>query len=368
MNKILYITNSINGPGGLERVLSIKASYLTDILGYEVHIVTLFKQETDIFYQFSTNIIFHALNVNVKSLIYPFSYISKINSFLKINKPDIISVCDDGLKGLLLPFLTGNRYKMIYERHVSTQVEFQPNGSSIFQSLLKGLKLKLMNFGGSKFDKFIVLTEGNKNEWHLDNIEVIPNPLSFYPDKSNVSKLNNKTVIAVGKQSFQKGYDRLLKAWSIVINEHNDWKLEIYGTKDESQGLDALARDLNIDKNITFHEPIKDIGSVYQNASIYAMSSRYEGFGMVLTEAMSYGIPCIAYDCPYGPADIIINDKNGILIENGDIMKFANSISFLIKNESVRKLMGEQARSSVENYLPKYVCGKWHQLFLELSR
>ncbi|MCB0752639.1 MAG: glycosyltransferase, partial [Ignavibacteriae bacterium] len=179
---------------------------------------------------------------------------------------------------------------------------------------------------------------------------VIPNPLSFNNNDVEFHDQREKIVLAVGNHGFQKGYDRLLKIWEKVISEHPDWKLNIFGKIDSEMKHLKLAEKLNITESINFFSPTKNIGKEYQKAAIYVMSSRSEGFGMVLIEAMSFGLPCIAFDCPHGPRDIISNGQNGFLIENGNIEEFSNAVSFFIKNEEIRLKMGLRAKKSVQRY------------------
>ncbi len=360
MHKLLYITNQICGPGGLERVLSIKTSSLVDTFDYEIHILTLNQGNKSLFYNFNKKIKYHDVIVKGNSIQYFNNYRKGIKSVIKKVNPEIIIVCDDGMKGLLLPIIIKKNCPMIYERHVSKNIEIKRE-NSILNRIANTIKFMAMNFGGKFYDQFIVLTNGNKNEWNIKNIMVIPNPLSFFPDDQ--STLKNKKVLAVGKQSFQKGYDRLLKSWSIVVDKHPDWELDIYGTINESENLDNLASDLKITQTVNFYQPIKQIAEKYKEASIYVMSSRYEGFGMVLTEAMAYGVPCISFDCPHGPSDIITNNYNGFLVENGNTVSFAERIITLIENENKRKLMGEAARKSIDDFLPEKVAAIWDSLF-----
>lgn len=365
--KLLYITNGINGSGGLERVLSIKASYLADKLNYDVHILTLNDGDKNIFFSFSDKIFFHDVKVGgSKPFNYFLSYKTGIQKVLDEVKPDVISVCDDGLKGVLFPLIFGKSIPVVYERHVSKQIEIKSENPSMFHDILNKLKFKLMDFAGSRFDKFVVLTNGNTKEWNLDNLKVIPNPMPFEPGER--SKLSSKIALVVGKQSYQKGYDRLLEIWKLVAEKHPDWKLEVYGKLDPSLGLELKSEQLGISDKVNFYPPTKDIGEKYKEASIYLMTSRYEGFGMVLIEAMGFGVPCISFDCPYGPSDIISDEQNGFVIKNGDIQAFANAVIKLIEDEDLRQTMANNAAENVKKYHIDVIGQQWDSLFKEMVR
>lgn len=366
--KLLYITNGVNGPGGLERVLSIKASYLADHLNYEVYILTLNQKRAPLFYGFSKAIKFVDVITTKKGIRYLKEYWGLLKQNIQKINPDIISVCDDGIKGLLMPLVTGKPCPMIYERHVSKNIELKSDRLSFSKKITTQLKFKLMDFGAKKYDSFVVLTKGNLREWKIKNKIVIPNPLSFYPEDKDCSTLENYKVIAVGKHSYQKGFDRLLKSWQQVVKIFPDWKLEIYGTIHKEVNLEVLSEKLGVTQSVCFYPPTKNISEKYKEASLYVMSSRYEGFGMVLTEAMAYGVPCISFDCPYGPSDIITHKKNGLLVSNNDINRLADSVIELIKDKGQRKFLGQNARESVKCYLPKKIAEEWDQLFQKLIK
>ncbi|MDH7446582.1 glycosyltransferase family 4 protein [Aquimarina sp. 2201CG14-23] len=362
--KLVYIVNRIDGPGGLERVLSIKASMLADHHGYDIHIVTLNQEEDTLFYDFSPKLTYHNITAQGNPITHAYRYASGLRKVVKKLNPDVLVVCDDGLKGFFVPLILGKPCPMIYERHVSKNVVIRKGKESLLHKISIAIKFGLMNFGGKFYNHFIVLTQGNLKEWKLKNLKVIPNPLSFYPDQQ--STLQNKKVLAVGKQGFQKGYDRLLAAWNRVAKKHPSWSIDIYGTIDKNEGLDDLAKDLGISTSVHFYPPIKNIAEKYQEASIYVMSSRYEGFGMVLTEAMAYGVPCVSFDCPYGPSDIISDQENGLLVANNDIEGLANGICDLIEHEEKRIMMGKKARIDVQQYLPEKIAVQWDNLFKSL--
>ncbi|PIA77539.1 hypothetical protein BFR04_08860 [Gaetbulibacter sp. 4G1] len=365
--KLLYVTNGINGSGGLERVLSIKVNYLVKHFNYEIHILRLNEEKLDPFYQFCSSIVFHNINAT-GNLIQSFLRYKKglKKNIVDIN-PDVISVCDDGLKGLFVPYIIGKYCPIIYERHASKSI-FKNNKTSRYS--MQSLKLKLydvlMHIGAKKYDAFVVLTNTNLTEWKLKNITVIPNPLSFYPEEK--AKLTNKKVIMVGNHGYQKGIDRLLHAWKLIIVKHPNWKLEIYGKIHPEKLYHTLAQELGIAANVSFFDPVQNIGDKYKTASIYAMSSRSEGFGMVLIEAMSYGVPCVSYNCPSGPIDIISDGEDGFLIKDGYIDDFKDAICYLIEDLKIREKMGTKALLKAKKYAPELIIPQWDILFKSLTR
>lgn len=367
MTKLLYITNGVHGSGGLERVLSIKASYLAEHYNYDVTILCL-NGLKEPFYRFSSKIKFVSINVSGNPLAYFLNYKRGIINIIKTVKPDIISVCDDGLKGFLLPQILNNNIPIIYERHASVSLNFNKEDRSFLQKIKNKFTYCIMRWAATKFDKFVVLTNGNLKEWKAGNLEVIPNPLSFYPKELPQKTKLPKTVVAVGSHSYNKGYDLLLQSWKKVNKEFPDWKLMIYGKKNPKCGFQELSNQLGISSSVIFNDPIPNIEEAYANAAMLVLPSRSEGFGMVLIEAMAYGLPCVSYDSPHGPGDIITDGEDGYLIENGNIDEFANRIINLIKNSENLVQMGINARINVENYLPQKIVQQWNTLFKELVK
>lgn len=355
--KLLYITNGVTPSGGLERVLSIKASFFAEYYGYEVAIITLNEEGKKPFYDFSSKIKFFNIQIRSKRE-YLTCYFPSLNVIVSSFQPDIISVCDDGLKGLYIPFWLKKSYKkIIYERHVSKMVSLREN--SYFTDKIFS---KLLSFGAKKFDKVVLLTTDNIKEWQgLRNLTVIPNPLSFFPKLT--AALENKQVIVVGRFEYQKGYDSLLYMWKEIEKYFSDWQLKIYGNGSLKKEIQEQIKNLNL-QHVSLNEPIADIEKAYLESSVYAMTSRYEGFGMVLIEAMACGVPCISFDCPCGPKDIITNGKNGFLIPLKDNELFVRKLSLLMKNVDLRKRMGQHAKASVKKYNPEFICSKWNDLFL----
>lgn len=352
--KLLYITNGITGIGGLERVLSVKASHLAEKLGYEVHILSLNEAGKKPFYEFSPAVTLHTVDVSGNRL----RYFSGIRRAVRRIGPDVISVCDDGLKGFFVPLWIGGGAKIIYERHTSKEMAAQ-NPKNI---LRQRITLTFMNMGSRLFDRFVVLTPYNKRQWPSKNVIVIPNPLSFYPD--SVSDMVDRRIIAVGTVSRHKGYDRLAQAWRMIGDRHPDWRIDIFGSIDDGGELQKMTEGMRIRVN----EPVKDIEKEYLSSSVYALPSRFEGFGMVLTEAMACGVPCVSFDCPCGPSDIVADGEDGFLVPNGDIERFAEKLDILIRDPALRRRMGENARRNALRFRIDAIARQWDSLFRELRQ
>jgi len=352
--KLLYITNGINGSGGLERVLSIKASALAEDFGYEVHFMVLNDAHLKPFYTFSDKIIFHSIALTRN----PFHYILGLKKLVKQVAPDIVLVCDDGLKGFFIPRILGKGIPIFYERHASINLN---SNQSIVGKFIKGL----MRYLAKDFEKFIVLTQSNTYEWKLDNILVIPNPLTFYP--ANTSTLSNKKAILVGSQSYVKGYDMLIEVWKQVTEKHPDWQLNCYGKKDTDNKFELLKAEKNV-RGLNFYEAVPCIEDKYLESSVLIMSSRSEGFGMVLIEAMACGVPCVSFDCPSGPRDIINHGEDGFLVEREDVYEMAKKIMLLIENQDTRMAMGAKARIDVRRFSIDKLLTRWDDLFKLYSK
>lgn len=355
--KLLYITNGINGSGGLERVLSVKASLLAEEFGYEVGILCLNEGHLNPFYTFSPKIKTSSIAVSGNPISYFSTYKKGIQKAVNDFNPDVISVCDDGLKGFFLPRIIRTKAKLIYERHASIQLNTDTS--------LKGKLTKaLMRFLGNDFDKFVVLTPQNIQEWRNSNLIAIPNPLGFESKIEN--PLNQNRLIAVGSHSFNKGYDLLVEVWSKLELLFPDWHLDVYGKKDRSETFVKMAKDKGL-KNIHFHDPVRDIQKEYEGSSILVLPSRSEGFGMVLIEAMESGVPCVAFDCPSGPGDIITEGEDGFLIPELNVQKMTEKLKNLMEDENLRMAMGKKAREKAQEYAPPKIIQQWDNLFKLLT-
>ena len=355
MIKLLYITNGISGSGGLERVLSVKCSLLAEDYRYEVTILTLNEPNPRPFYPISGKVHFFNLPFSGNKEVISGAYFRRLGEVVNRLKPDVISVCDDGLKGFLIPRLIKPSVPIIYERHASVNL----NTNKWFGGLLRTVMRAL----GKSFDRFVVLTPSNIPEWGMANVIAIPNPLPFSPKR--LSTQENKKVVAVGSLNYNKGYDLLLRAWSIVERNNPDWSLDIYGKDNAGGEYQKLSETLFL-SSVRFHEPIASIQEAYSDASIHVLPSRSEGFGMVIIEAMSCGLPSVSFDCPSGPRDIITDGRDGFLVEAENYSLLADKLSGLMNDPEKRILMGQEALKKAALYAPSRIVSLWDILFQNL--
>lgn len=364
--KLLYIVPNINNEGGVARVLSVKTNYLVEKFGYEVHILTQNDGFHPLFYSFNCNIVYHDLVLKVNYFQFFNSFSKGLKTKIKAIQPDVIIVCDNGLKAYSIPFILKNKVPLVLEMHSSkfiaegeSENRFLTKVASSCVNIFKRIAIK-------KYDRFVVVTNESISEWNIKNTIVIPNPLWFASEKSMA--LENKKVIAVGRHTYEKGFDRMLQIWKKVIQKHPDWTLEIYGKSDGKVDLRLLAANLSISENVTFHELVQNINEKYSDASFFLMTSRFEAFGMVLIEAMACGLPCVAYDCPCGPRAIISKNQDGFLIENDNESDYVKAVETLIENASLRREMGKKAKLSSEKYNIQTIMETWNQLFNEFKK
>lgn len=377
---IVYLYSALTTFGGADRVVTEKANYLADKLHHSVYIITDSQCGIKPVFPVSPNVKHIDLDNNFDeqykyNLLRRFfcyrrllkSYKEKLINLFKDIKPDIvISTCGRELE--VLKYINRDIVK-IGESHIARP--FVRNfhlleQKSFIHCIVAKFWRKKQEKDIKQLDAFVVLTQHDATSWaNVKEAHIIPNSLPFTPKTH--SECNTKKIISVGRLDEQKGYERLIDAWAIIANKYPEWQINIYGEGILYKQLSNKIIEKNLGKSIILHKPTKNIVEEYIGSSIYVMSSRFEGFGMVLIEAMICGLPCISFNCPYGPSDIIQNGENGFLVENGNIEKLASAIEELIQNEPLRKQMGKQAHISVQKYSPDVIMKQWDDLFHNLK-
>lgn len=212
-----------------------------------------------------------------------------------------------------------------------------------------------------RLDAIICLTQADALNHKMKNTCVIPNCNSFEIDKGEYD-IESKKIIALGRLTSEKGFDMLLQAALGVKEKHPDWKLEIYGDGEDRSSLLQLVKDLSLDDFVTINPAEKDVRYLLRSSSMYVMSSRYEGFGLVLTEAQCFGLPLVSFDCPSGPGEIIKDGVNGFLVPLGDTELLSEKINELIENPRLRLIFSKNSLKNAEQYREEKIKKKWLDL------
>lgn len=376
--KLIYCTHSIYNPGGMERVLLNKVEYLVSHYGWHITIVTTNQNSRPPFYPFPKGVKMVDLGVNYSAgddegalkKIYTYFqnrrlHKKRLTKLLMQEKADVVISLFPSESSFIPEIKDGS--KKVLELHFNKFFRLQYNRHGLIGALDRFRTWQDERLV-RRFDKFVVLTEEDRGYWgELSNIEVIPNAAKV--NDSTKSNVETKRVIAVGRLDYQKGFDRLIKAWMIVMKDPDlrDWRLDIYGQGEWKQMLEDMIQEAGISQNTFINAPVKNIGDKYAESAFLVMSSHYEGLPMVMIEAMTYGLPVVSFDYKCGPKDIIQSNINGILVSEGDIDGLALAMKKIMLDEEYRKCLSVSASKVVDNYSEERVMGQWYNLFMSLK-
>lgn len=359
--KLVFILNQMYKAGGIERTIYHRLIELSK--SYDIYLITLENGNKPFYYgeldgitHIDLNLSFErkentGLKLSFKNIIKSIFFIIKMQFFLYKIKPDftVNVIGTHSFYTLSFLFFTGN---LVLEHHASLQ-----------QSSPNKLKKYIMN----RFDKHIFLTE---EELKLANFIkdkiVIPNPIQNYELNSIEYFSKKNRIVAAGRIVHVKGFDRLIKIWSNIHKKFPDWTVEIYGEPDRNvlNELNDLIIENHLQNSFFIKPATSNIVEILNNSKIYAMTSHFECFPMVLLEAMSVGSLVIAFDCPTGPRNIVDN-KCGYLIENGNIELFSHFLENAILEENKSKDLALKAYEKSENFLMSNIIEKWKIFFSE---
>lgn len=363
--RIAYIIENFYNSGGMERNLAVKTNWLVDNTDYDISIIVARQNNKLPFFKLNEKI--HLIDLNVSNdLSLAKGWKDSLKSHFQVNHYDIL-VSDCGLDVHFLPLIAGT---------AKTVAEFQFNynifdfwhtqNRNSFLNRVKGkLSQKKFVMSAKKFDKFVALTSTDAENWRRylskEKVDYIHNPITI--EDSSKSDCSSKKVISIGRLDKQKGFDILIEIWKLVHSKHPDWTITIYGEGGERESLEKLIRKNNLQDVFILGGQVSNVQEKLSESSILAFSSRAEGFGLVLVEAMSCGLPIVTFDCPIGPGEIVQDGVNGYVIPMGQISLFAKRIIDLIEDPDLRLRMSKQALVRAKDFDLNGIMKKWVSVY-----
>ena len=367
---VLYIFRSLAIWGGIERILVEKMNYLVQEYGMDIYLLTSDQGQHPIPYHLDDNVkredlginfhqryrygLFKRIWVGRKKMIL---YKRLLHSRIQTIKPDII-ICTTSDPVSSIVKVKGS-IPLIVESH-SICIRTINHGKFWFLRLVNRFTfLKSI----SKVQVIVALTEGDASEWRKYHPNVVLIPNFIHRESGKQASLDSKHVIFVGRYDYQKRVQDALSIWEEVCKRFPDWILDIYGEGEMKDKIESKVKNM---KNVILHQPTKKIYDCYRNSSVLILTSLFEPFGLVLAEAMNCGLPVVAFDCPYGPAEIITDGEDGFLVKNRNVEVFVEKLCLLMDKRDYRIKIGESARLSSMRYEAENIMCKWRCLFLQL--
>ena len=356
--KICFLIGNLNLSGGTERVTTLVANALA-AQGEQVCILNL-SQGNQPFFALDARVENQALYphaVSMKRHLLP--TIFKIRRFVKQNKIQHLVVVDSISCIFTVPALFGLNVQHICWEHFNFEVDL-------------GVRLRRVGrvWAARYADAVVTLTEHDRQLWQQGIAHIraqmwaIANPSPFKVAEQLPSQ-TAKTVLAVGRLRPEKGFDLLLQAWQQVVQQFPDWTLRIVGSGEQEQALKQQAAQLKLEQQVEWIAATSEIAAQYAQASIYCLSSRFEGFGMVLLEALSFGLPIVSFDCPIGPREILKDSANPLIeAENITALAVALEKMMALTAEQYQQLT-QQNQQLVQKYAISKIVQQWQQLFAQ---
>jgi glycosyltransferase involved in cell wall biosynthesis len=363
--------------GGVERVLTLKANYLAEHYGYDITIILTEGKGKPLFYPLSDKV--HIINLDIGfEALWTCSFLRKIPVYLckqrrykrKLRaklmrlRPDITVSLLRREINFLCDINDGSR--KVGEMHINraNYRNFDTEQAGWLKRQFARLWSHNIVAKLQQLDRLVVLTDNDREAWtELDNVVTIPDPLSLSPHSKPQTAINSRRIITVARYSHEKGIDLLLKAWALVEKQYPEWSLHVFGDG-ERMPYEELMHELNIDtERCHLNGRTNNVEQEYLASAFSVVPSRFEGFGMVITESMACGVPVVAFNCPWGPQAIIHNDEDGLLIENGNVEALADGIMRLMGDDGLREQMAKAGAESVKRFSIENIARQWHELF-----
>ena len=379
---IAYIYPAFINVGGADKIIINKANYMADHWGYEVYLITDSQNGLPPFFPLSPKVHLVDLGINFFQQ-YQYGPLKRLAVYLKLMRRYekglnrmLGQICPDVV---ISTFSRDAKFVGLFKKYAKAAIAEVHTTKKNIRALpnlrLKGGAYSLLaayiehqlNASALRFDEVVVLNTLEEELWApVRKVKVISNAVQYYPLETN--PLTEKSVIYVGRAEYEKAPDRLIEVWRLVARRHPDWTLRMFCTGAMLDELKAKVQEYGLQQQIAFMPPTRNMLQEYMSSSICVLTSRFEGFPVVLQEAMGCGVPCVSFNCPSGPRYIITDGEDGFLVKDGDIEAFAAKVCLLMEDEQLRCQLGRKAKQSMARYGADVIMAQWRELFERLTK
>lgn len=350
---VCFLTGTLNAMAGAERMTAVIANALAE-RGNSVSILSLWDQESC--FPLHPDVTHKTLFEQRPS--FKRAYIATVAGIRRYCREQHVSVLiqvDTMLALFALPATVGTNVAHIAWEHCHFD-----------EDLGKPARRLARRLAARKCRHVVVLTERDRERWLAalqprSQVLAIPNPLPF-PLPATPAGRTSRSVLAMGRLVTAKGFDVLLRAWQRVAPQAPGWRLVIHGEGEERQALMALANELALHDSVSLPGVCPDARQAYENASVFCLSSRYEGFGLVLLEAMAFGLPIVSTDCETGPRELLAAEQNAVVVPTDDAVALANGLLRLIQHPDLAESLGARGRIMAGGYQIAGIATQWEDL------
>lgn len=360
MKKICFFSGDITRSGGTERVSTVIANQLVKNKKFDICFLSLWENNDKLFYTLNDKIERYALFEKVTSGKRILTYVYRLRKFVKSNNIDVLIDIDGILDLYSIPALRGAKCKLISWE----QFNYYYNPDGPYRKITR-------KWAAKKADAIVVLTDEDKQNYKKEvrikgKIIRIYNPMESFEDNNVGYNLDSKLIISAGRLTAQKGFDMLVDVADIVLKRNPDWKWIVCGEGEERKALEEKIKKCGLEQKLILQGNVNNIEDYYRKSAMFVLTSRAEGFGLVLTEAKKEGLPCVSFRCPAGPSEIILDGINGYLLDCFDIEQMAEKINQLIENQDIRKKFSDNSMVGTEKFNIDKISEQWVELIEQI--
>ena len=360
MKKICFFSGDITRSGGTERVSTVIANQLVKNKKFDICFLSLWENNDKLFYTLNDKIKRYTLFEKVTSGKRILTYVHRLRKFVKGNNIDVLIDIDGILDLYSIPALRGAKCKLISWE----QFNYYYNPDGPYRKITR-------KWAAKKADAIVVLTDEDKQNYKKEvrikgKIIRIYNPMESFEDNNVGYNLDSKLIISAGRLTAQKGFDMLVDVADIVLKRNPDWKWIVCGEGEERKALEEKIKKCGLEQKLILQGNVNNIEDYYRKSAMFVLTSRAEGFGLVLTEAKKEGLPCVSFRCPAGPSEIILDGINGYLLDCFDIEQMAEKINQLIENQDIRKKFSDNSMVGTEKFNIDKISEQWVELIEQI--